>query len=230
MEAHARALEALRTRGTIPVFPLPDLVFFPHATLPLHIFEPRYREMTEDALRGDRLIAMALLKPGWEKGYEGNPDIFPLACAGLIEEEARLPDGRFNIRLRGLARIEVQSFEKETPYRVARVRVLQDRNELEGPGVEEDKKRLLAACAGLLQEISGRVSQPLVLDSDVPFVAVVNTLCQSLAMETGLKMRLLGLDDVRERCRLLAEILQERWREISLRQAERPKPSGQDVH
>jgi len=73
MEAHARALEALRTRGTIPVFPLPDLVFFPHATLPLHIFEPRYREMTEDALRGDRLIAMALLKPGWERAYDGNP-------------------------------------------------------------------------------------------------------------------------------------------------------------
>ena len=230
MLAHARALEALRSRGIIPIFPLPDLVFFPHATLPLHIFEPRYREMTEDALRGDRLIAMALLKPGWENGYEGNPDIFPLACAGLIEEEVRLPGGRFNIRLRGMARVEVQSFEKESPYRLARVRVLEDRNEHDGPGVVEDKKRLLAVCAGLLQEISGRVSQPLVLDSDVPFAAVVNTLCQSLAMDTELKMKLLGQDDVRERGRLLAEILQERWREIALRQAAHQEPSGRDVH
>ena len=230
MEARARALEELRSRGTVPVFPLPDLVFFPHASLPLHIFEPRYRQMTEDALRCDRLIAMALLKPGWESEYDGSPDIFPLACAGLIEEEARLPDGRFNIRLRGVARVEIQSFEKQSPYRVARVRVLEDRNEVEGPGVEEDKKRLLAACAGLLQEISGRVSQPLALDSEVPFAAVVNTLCQSLAMETQLKMTLLGLDDVRDRCRLLAEILQERWREIALRQAARHDPAGDEVH
>lgn len=214
----------------VPVFPLPDLVFFPHASLPLHIFEPRYREMTEDALRGDRLIAMALLKPGWENGYDGAPDIFPLACAGLIEEEARLPDGRFNIRLRGVARVEVLSFERESPYRVARVRVLDDRNELDGPGVQEDKKRLLASCAGLLQEISGRVSRPLALDSDVPFAAVVNTLCQSLAMEAQLKMTLLALDDVRERCRLLVDVLQKRWREIALRQAAQNDPSGADVH
>lgn len=230
MDVRDRVLETLRSRGTIPVFPLPDLVFFPHAFLPLHIFEPRYREMTDDALKGDRLIAMALLKPGWEKGYDGNPDIFPLACAGLIEEEVLLPDGRFNIRLRGVARVEVQSFEKESPYRVARVRILEDRNERDGPGVDEDKKRLLAACAGLLQEISGRVSLPLALDSDVPFATVVNTLCQSLAMEPPLKMRLLGLDDVRERCRLLSEILQDRWRDISLRQAARRDPSGEGVH
>src|SRR5258705_7755739 len=230
MDVRERALETLRSGGTIPVFPLPDLVFFPHASLPLHIFEPRYREMTEDALRGDRLIAMALLKPGWERGYDGNPEIFPLACAGLIEEEARLPDGRFNIRLWGVTRVEVLSFEKESPYRVARVRVLDDRNEVDGPGVEEDKRRLFASCAGLLQEISGRVSQPLALDSDIPFAAVVNTLCQSLAMETQLKMTLLGLDDVRERCRLLAEILQERWRGIPMRQAARQDPAGEDVH
>ena len=176
------------------------------------------------------MIAMALLKPGWEKGYEGNPDIFPLACAGLIEEEARLPDGRFNIRLRGMARVEVQSFEKESPYRLARVRVLEDRNERDGPGVLEDKKRLLAVCAGLLQEISGRVSQPLALDSDVPFAAVVNTLCQSLEMELPLKMALLGLDDVRDRCRLLVRVLEERWRDIALSQAARRDPAGGDVH
>jgi len=230
VDPRAQALEVLRRRGTIPVFPLPDLVLFPHATVPLHIFEPRYRRMTEDALRGDRLIAMALLKPGWEQGYDGNPDIQPLACAGLIEEEASLPDGRFNIRLRGLARVEVLSFETESPYRVARVRVLDDRNEIDGPGVDEDKKRLLASCAGLLQEMSGRVSQPLALDSDIPFAAVVNTLCQSLAMDLSLKMSLLGLDDVLDRCRLLVRVLDERWREIALRQATGEGPAGPDVH
>jgi uncharacterized protein len=230
MDPRERALGDLRSRGTVPLFPLPDLVFFPHASLPLHIFEPRYRRMTEDALQGDRLIAMALLKPGWERDYEGAPEVFPLGCAGFIEEEARLPDGRFNIRLRGLARVEVLSFEQQIPYRVARVRVLDDLNDAGGPGVEEDKRRLLTCCAGLLQEISGRVSQPLALGSDIPFAAAVNTLCQSLAMDMPLKMALLGLDDVRERCRMLVRVLEERWREAALRQATRRDPAGEDVH
>src|SRR5258706_571818 len=148
MDAHASALESLIVRGTVPVFPLPDLVFFPHAALPLHIFEPRYRLMVEDALRGDRMIAMALLRPGWERGYDGSPEVFPLACAGLIEEEVLLPGGRFNIRLRGLARVEIRSFVQESPYRIASVRVLQDRNEEDGPVVAEEKRRLLAFCSG----------------------------------------------------------------------------------
>ena len=230
MEARKRALQRLISGGTIPVFPLPDLVFFPHASLSLHIFEPRYRKMTQDALRGERLIALALLNPGWERDYDGNPAIAPLGCAGLIEDDVRLPDGRFNIRLRGLARIEFLSFVQESPYRIARVRVLEDRNDQDGPQVEEDKKRLMAVCAGLLQEFSGRDSQAFALDNAMPFAAAVNTLCQSLAMEPREKIALLGLDDVRDRCRGLLGILEERWREISLRQARRQDPTGRDVH
>jgi len=230
VEARKRALQRLISGGTIPVFPLPDLVFFPHASLPLHIFEPRYRKMTQDALRGERLIALALLNPGWERDYDGNPAIAPLGCAGLIEDDVRLPDGRFNIRLRGLARIEFLSFVQESPYRIARVRVLEDRNDQDGPQVEEDKKRLMAVCAGLLQEFSGRDSQAFALDNAMPFAAAVNTLCQSLAMEPREKIALLGLDDVRDRCRGLLGILEERWREISLRQARRQDPTGRDVH
>ena len=250
MEARKRALQRLISGGTIPVFPLPDLVFFPHASLPLHIFEPRYRKMTQDALRGERLIAMGLLNPGWEKDYDGNPEIHlsraqsikgfevlrhhPAALASDEEiryaHELRLPDGRFNIRLRGLARIEFLSFVQESPYRIARVRVLEDRNDQDGPQVEEDKKRLMAVCAGLLQEFSGRDSQAFALDNAMPFAAAVNTLCQSLAMEPREKIALLGLDDVRDRCRGLLGILEERWREISLRQARGQDPSGRDVH
>jgi len=230
MDPHSGALWKLKSRGTVPVFPLPDLVFFPHAALPLHIFEPRYRLMVEDALRGDRTIAMALFRPGWERGYDGNPDLFPLACAGIIEEEIRLPGGRFNIRLRGLARVEIRSFVQESPYRIAAVRVLEDRNEQDGPLVIEEKKRLLTFCAGLLQEISGRSARPFSPDSEVPFAAAVNTLCQSLVMETRTKMELLGMDDVVERCRALVTVLEERWREIALIEADRSAPSGPDVH
>src|SRR5581483_8559229 len=93
--------------GTARLFPLPNLVLFPHVMQPLHIFEPRYRQMTTDALDGDRLIALALLRPGWEADYDGKPVIYPVACLGRIVAEQRLEDGRYNILLRGLSRIRV---------------------------------------------------------------------------------------------------------------------------
>ena len=87
---------------TIPIFPLPNAVLFPNVFLPLHIFEPRYREMVADALQGDRIIGMVLLRPGWEPDYDGRPAIYPIGCAGVITNAERLPDGRFNIVLRGM--------------------------------------------------------------------------------------------------------------------------------
>jgi uncharacterized protein len=210
----------LETRGRVPIFPLPGTVFFPETALALHIFEPRYRQMTEEALRSDRMIAVALLKPGWEHDYDGSPEVFPLACAGLIEEEVRLPDGRFNIRLRGLARVAILGFDQAVPYRIARVRVLEDRPGLDGAALEDETKRLLAACAGLAQEISGERDRPVVLDSEVPFPLIVNTLCQNLGLEPETKQQLLAMDDVVVRGRRVVEILTERWRDIALRRGE----------
>src|SRR5207253_4170439 len=89
--------------GVARLFPLPNLVLFPHVVQPLHVFEPRYREMTTDALAGDRLIATALLHPDWEAVYEGHPPIHPVACLGRIVADQRLDDGRFLLLLRGLA-------------------------------------------------------------------------------------------------------------------------------
>ena len=223
------ALEDLKKRldaaGRVPIFPLPDVVFFPDTMLPLHIFEPRYRRMTEDALRSDRLIAMAVLKPGWERDYQGNPEVYRTACAGVIEEEVRLPDGRFNIRLRGFARVRIGEFVQDQPYRVATVRRLDDRNGAEGADFEEDKRRLLVTCASLLQEVAGERSRPVAFDDDVPFSVVVNTLCQNLALEPALKQGLLEIDDLRARCRALSEILDQRWKEIALAQADRDDDS-----
>ncbi len=86
---------------TIPIFPLPNVVLFPNVFLPLHIFEPRYRAMVADALAGDRIIGMVLLRPGYEASYDGRPPVYPIGCAGVITHSEPLPDGRFNIVLRG---------------------------------------------------------------------------------------------------------------------------------
>src|SRR5438132_13243727 len=93
--------------GTARLFPLPNLVLFPHVIQPLHVFEPRYRQMTADALDGDRLIAIVLPRPGWEYHYAGSPEIYSVATLGTIVADQKLDDGRYNILLRGLSRIHL---------------------------------------------------------------------------------------------------------------------------
>src|SRR5947209_6530005 len=105
----------------LPLFPLPNVVLFPNVFLPLHIFEPRYREMVADALASDRLIGMVLLRPGWERDYEGRPPVYPIGCAGVITHAERLADGRFNIVLRGMEKFRIVGEDTARAYRLAHV-------------------------------------------------------------------------------------------------------------
>ena len=111
----------------IPLFPLQDVVLFPDTSRPLHVFEPRYRAMVADAVRGDGLIGMVLLRPGHEAEYEGNPPIFPIGCAGEIAEAEELDDGRWLIVLRGVVRFRVLGEDWSRPYRVADVEAVAER-------------------------------------------------------------------------------------------------------
>jgi Lon protease-like protein len=108
---------------TIQLFPLPNLVLFPYTDVPLHIFEPRYRQMIADIAEGDRVIGMMLLKENGESDYYANPDlytdIYTIGCAGKIDRLVRLPDGRFNLVLQGLREFKVTREIRERPYRQA---------------------------------------------------------------------------------------------------------------
>jgi hypothetical protein len=105
----------------VPVFPLPTVVFFPETYLPLHIFEPRYREMVHDTSAQGHCIGMALLKEGWEDQYAEAPPIYPIGCVGRIISSHKLADGRFNIVLQGLHRCTYEEQAASTPYRQARI-------------------------------------------------------------------------------------------------------------
>jgi hypothetical protein len=107
--------------GSIPIFPLPNVVLFPEVPLPLHVFEPRYRAMVRDALAGSRLIGMTLLRPDWEADYAGAPDVYRVGCAGRIVDVTPLDDGKFNILLAGLREFEVTGEERDRAYRRAAV-------------------------------------------------------------------------------------------------------------
>ncbi len=117
--------------GIIPLFPLPSTVFYPGTPLPLHIFESRYRQMTADALAGERKIGMVLLKPGWEVAYFNRPNIYPIGCVGSIEKEIHHLDGKYNFTLVGLRRFRIVKEMEGKLYRCAEIDLLEEQNEQE---------------------------------------------------------------------------------------------------
>jgi len=106
----------------IPVFPLPNVVLFPGVPLPLHIFEPRYREMIADIKDGDGIIGMTLLRGDWREQYYSSPDVFDVGCAGRIVSVEELSDGRYNILLHGIREFEILRESRTRSYRLAEVR------------------------------------------------------------------------------------------------------------
>src|SRR5262245_26849547 len=135
--------------GALKVFPLPSAVLFPHSVIPLHIFEPRYRELVRDALASDKVMAMAQLEPGWEERYMGQPAMQRMMCAGLIVWSEDLEGGRYNILLQGVCRARLLSeLATDRLYRQVRVELLPD-PAYHGPEEEQLRQAVL--------ELSGRV-------------------------------------------------------------------------
>lgn len=195
-------------RQPVPIFPLPDTVLFPQAVLPLHVFELRYRTMVRDALSGERLIVIALLKPGWERDYLGSPEYFPLGCLARFEEVEWLPDDRYHLRLLGLARVRLRDPVRDYLYRAAPVDLLPEAPYPEDdPLVVMEKQALLAACARLSAAVPPEQRAP-VPGPGLPYVTLVNAVCTGLALDPLEKLALLELDSVIERGRRLRTLLE----------------------
>lgn len=133
----------------VPIFPLPDVTLFPRTLLPLHIFEARYRAMVADALARDRRICMVRLRPGYEAAYAGKPDVYGVGGLGEIVSCERLANGRFDLVLRGEARVRlVQERPSDTLYRL----VVTERIEDVAPAADVTPlvDRIRASCRALL--------------------------------------------------------------------------------
>lgn len=146
-----------QTRFRVAVFPLPKLVMFPGTLLPLHIFEPRYRDMLRDCLEtDDKLIAVAQLRPGWEPQYTGNPAIYDIGGVGAIEEHQHNPDGTYDVVVRAFARVRLEELPPEAlRYRRATATVLHERT----PEPLNDDE--LAAVVSLASNITSIVRRAL---------------------------------------------------------------------
>jgi Lon protease-like protein len=196
--------------GSARLFPLPNMVLFPHVVQPLHIFEPRYRQMTAEALEGDRLIGMTLLQPGWEMDYAGNPPIHTVGCLGTIVAEQRLDDGGFNILLRGVSRFRVEREVGHTKlYRLARVSLLDDAS---APGPETARRfrrRLLKVVPSWLSSQGAVLEQfRKLIKSQIPVGALCDIIAFALSLEVSFKQELLEELSVARRVRGLLRHLQ----------------------
>jgi uncharacterized protein len=188
--------------AVIPIFPLQETTLFPHATRPLLIFEPRYRAMIADALKGDRIIGMVRLRPGFEAEYEGRPPIDALGCAGRIVEYELLPDGRYTIVLQGLSRFRVTAEDQGRPYRLARVEAVPD-----AAGAQD--QAALRTSRERLEELLSVVG--IELGQAPPDDAqVVDTLAQYLDMNPARRQQLLEMDGPLRRARALIDMLSAR--------------------
>jgi Lon protease-like protein len=191
----------------IPIFPLPNVVLFPNVFLPLHIFEPRYRQMVADALDGDRIIGMTLLRPGWEEDYEGRPPVYDIGCAGVVTTAERLPDGRYNIVLQGLEKFRIVDEEHQghRPYRVARVDGITEANTAAERDAMRSARRRLEAL--LVPQPEGQGADPK-LPPSMADEDLVNALAQYLELEPVEKQALLEREGLLARCRSLIELLE----------------------
>jgi hypothetical protein len=196
----------------IPVFPLPNVVFFPRLPLPLHIFEPRYRAMVRDASRGPRLIGMALLRAGWESAYDARPPIFETGTVGEIARVEELPDGRFNIVLLGLREYVVKRELQRASYREAVVAWRAPEGGTLPSGLRDEIGRLVAhylARRGLALE-QENLAQPSVDDE-----TFVNFLAQHLDVALVEKQALLEAPTLTERAHRLVDVLEFRLEELA---------------
>lgn len=191
----------------IPLFPLPDLVFFPHTCLPLHIFEPRYRAMVRDALDGDRIIGMILLQDGWEElYYESSAPILPIGCAGRITAVQQMEGGRFNITLFGLTRFTVRDQFCDAPYRQAWVEPFHD-GEAPSP-LPTDLKCDLHGLVREFGRLIGRSSQiEVFLKRVVHEPAFLNICCSELPFTPVEKQLFLEAVTPLQQAKRLVEVL-----------------------
>jgi ATP-dependent Lon protease len=199
---------------TVRLFPLPGLVMFPHVIQPLHIFEPRYCDLLEDALSSDRTIAMVMLEPGWQQDYDGRPPIASVACQTKIVAHERLPTGRHNIVIRGLKRIAIRHELPPTlPFRMAEVEPLEDYYPSSGCGSSgarrpDAQRRILELARQLLPD-SEALQQQLdeLLVGEASLGMLTDVFAFTLGFSTTIKRQLLTECNVDCRAAILEEKL-----------------------
>ncbi len=206
----------------IPIFPLSDVVLFPRVRRPLHLFEPRYRQMAEDVLAGDQRLGMVTVRPEHVDAMLGDPPVYPIGCAGTVVWAQRRADGRYDIILEGSHRFRIEN-ERESPenrpYRVAEVAPLEDPCD---PGDAEAVATLRTRLVELVGDLARlSVANPREVVSpaflhDVDDATFVNSLSNALPFSTPEKQGLLEADGILKRFDRLEGLLSFRCAQLEI--------------
>ena len=197
-----------------PIFPLPTVNLFPETTASYHIFEPRYVEMVESVLEGDGLLAMGVLKPGYEEDYYGTPEIYPVGCLGRIQSYEKLENGKYNIVLEGLFRVGFGEVVKDNPYRVAEIIELPEsdsRNDF-----IDEREDLLLRLNYLVEQSPDTLDFTPILGEQESFIALVNLVARTLPLRNDEQYSLLSMDSVRERTNRILWLIDDQIETIEL--------------
>jgi Lon protease-like protein len=199
------SLEALR------LFPLPETVLFPGTVLPLHIFEPRYRAMVEDALEGDRLVAIAMLRPGHEENLDPVPAIHPVVGVGRITQVQRVKDGRYYLALQGICRGRILSeHATQKPYRVARAERLVDVEPTDAGDVTRAVNTLRTFLVRLLSSMPDRAETLSGVLEEISSPGILaDVLCAAALESADARQAALGVTNVVERLELATDAVAE---------------------
>lgn len=192
----------------VPVMPLPGAVLFPHALLPLYIFEPRYRDMLEHALQRDRMFSVALIKPSCPD-WNAPEDFFHFATIGLIRACVGRGDGTSNLVLQGLRRVRFSSFEQETPFPVAKIDIIESENEttVETEALGEKVLELYRKLKRAGRQLPPKVDRYLDQLGDLEMLA--DLIASTFVDDPLRRQQMLEETSVNQRLRLLITFLQD---------------------
>lgn len=200
--------ETVELPNAVPVMPLSGVLLFPNALLPLHIFEPRFREMLAHALDDDRMLCVALVRPERER-WRTSDDFFPVSTVGLIRACVERSDGTSDLILQGIRRVKFSDFEQEVPFPIARIKPLKTRTKLT---VETDAlaAKVLEFYARLKEagrELPEKIDRYLNEMNDPEMLA--DLIAATFISDPARRQQLLEELDLNQRLRLLIQYLRE---------------------
>lgn len=200
--------ESVELPATVPVMPLTGVLLFPHALLPLHIFEPRFRDMLEQALRDDRMFCVALVRPE-SSHWLTSADFFPVSTIGLIRACVERTDGTSDLILQGIKRVEFRDFEQEAPFPIARIKPLKTRakQSVETDALAAKALEYYTQLKESGRELPEKIDRYLSEMSDPEMLA--DLIASTFISEAGRRQKLLEELDLNQRLRLLIQFLRE---------------------
>jgi ATP-dependent Lon protease len=210
----------------LPLFPLPQVVLFPRALLPLHVFEPRYRAMLKDVVETHGALAIALLDSSGEVDEHGHPKIASVCGAGIVVEHQTMPDGRSNILVHGTARVQIVELPFVPPYRRAKATILEDvhSTEISAHTRADDRTALLAAATAFSSEVHKRDPNfSFRLPPNLESAALADLCAHHLIVDAHVRQSLLEERDVDVRVQTVI-------RELAMQQHSLMKDSGGVLH